>query len=331
MNNTAHKIIEIADRILDGQKIQPDEAEFLLTAQNADLFLLCSMANEIREAYTGNSVDYCSVINGKSGACSQDCAFCAQSARYHTGAEIHPLLSEDELVQLAIRREKDGAVHADIATSGLGYRGDEQDFKTILRAFSRIKKVTNLKLCACLGTLTEDAARQLAACGVERYSINLQTAESYFSKVITTHTYEERVNTILYAKNAGMEVCSGLILGLGETPSQRLELAFKLRNLDVDAVPINILVPVAGTPLAASPALPPLEILKTFAIFRFILPDRNIRYAAGRERSLRTLQPFGLVSGLNGMLIGSCLTVSGADRSTDAEMLQDLGFPDNKN
>lgn len=324
MENLESTIIEVCTKVLNGHNINICEAEILGKASGSDIFLLCAFANKIREKFTGNNVDLCSVINAKSGNCSEDCAFCSQSAYHNTGVECHPLLSEEKIVEMAVQREKMGAKHCDIATSGLGYTGKEENFKKILNAFKGMKEKTNLKVCGCLGTLTKEAAFKLAEVGVERYNHNLETSRSFFKNIVTTHGYDERIDTIRYAKEAGMEVCSGMIIGLGETMEQRIEHAFLLKKLEVDAVPVNVLNPIKGTKLENAKALSPLEILKTFAIIRLILPDKNIRYAGGREVNLKSLQPLGLISGLNGMLIGNYLTTSGRMVKDDLEMLRDL-------
>lgn len=317
-------IIEVCTKVLNGHNINVCEAETLGKASGSDIFLICAFANKVREKFTGNNVDLCSVINAKSGNCSEDCAFCSQSAHHNTGVECYPLLSEEKIVEMAVQREKMGAKHCDIATSGLGYTGKEENFKKILNAFKGMKEKTNLKVCGCLGTLTKEAAFKLAEVGVERYNHNLETSRSFFKNIVTTHGYDERIDTIRYAKEAGMEVCSGMIIGLGETMEQRIEHAFLLKELEVDAVPVNVLNPIKGTKLENAKALSPLEILKTFAIIRLILPDKNIRYAGGREVNLKSLQPLGLISGLNGMLIGNYLTTSGRMVKDDLEMLRDL-------
>lgn len=326
MKTIYSNILKHAETVLSGGQIAPEDALTLSEAEGGDLSLLCAFANKIRETFTGNEVDLCSVINAKSGNCPEDCAFCAQSAHHHTSAPCHPMMDDDAIVQMAVQREQAGAKHCDIATSGLGYTGDEPDFQRILSAFCKMREKTSLKLCACLGTLTEQAAQALKDCGVERYNHNLETARSFYSHVVTTHGYEERVQTIRFAKQAGLEVCSGMIIGMGETMAQRIEHAYLLKELDVDAVPVNLLSPVPGTQMENRQPLDPLEALKTFAILRFILPDKNIRYAGGRENGLKTLQPFGLVSGLNGMLIGNYLTIGGQAVSNDMEMLKALHF-----
>lgn len=317
-------IIRIGDRVLAGGDITYEEAVLLGKAGGSDIFLLCGFASEIREKFAGNKVDLCSVINAKSGNCPEDCAFCSQSAHHNTDIRRYPLMSEDEIVEQAIQKEKNGAKHCDIATSGLGYNGDEEEFEAIIRAFKKMKEKTNLKLCACLGTLTRKAAQKLAAAGVERYNHNLETARSFFHNIVTTHTYDERIETMRYAKEAGMEVCSGMIIGMGETMEQRIEHTFLLKELDVDAVPVNILNPIKGTRLEGAKPLSAMEIIKTFAIIRFILPDKNIRYAGGREGNLRSLQPLGFIAGLNGMLIGNYLTTPGQGANNNIQMLEDL-------
>ena len=326
MDKLANQIIDTADYVLAGGRITYDQAAVLLAATGSNVILLLALANKIREKFVGDKMDLCAVISAKAGRCSEDCAFCAQSVHSEAQFKGHGLLSIDQIVAQAVEHERNGAQRCDIATCGLGYTGHEDEFKAILAAFSAIKEKTNLKLCACLGTLTPKAAQLLASCGVERYNINLETAPSYFPRVVTSHDYTLRLDTIKWAQAAGMEVCSGMIIGLGETPQQRLEHAFLLRELDVDAVPINILMPVPGTWLKGAKPLPEMEILKTFAIMRFILPQKNIRFAAGREINLGPLQPLGLIGGLNGMLIGNYLTKTGQGIDEDMAMLRGLGY-----
>lgn len=326
MESLWENIVSVGKKVLQGGEITYEEAVMLGKSEGSDIILLCSFANKIREKFNGNGVDLCSVINAKSGNCSENCAFCSQSAHHHTNLKSYSLLGEDKILEMAIEREKWGANHCDIATSGLGYTGEEEDFKTILRAFKSMKENTNLKLCACLGILSMEAMQQLAAVGVERYNHNLETARSFYSNIVSTHGYNERIDTIKHAKKAGMEVCSGMIIGMGESMEQRIEHTFLLKELKVDAVPINILNPIKGTRLENAKSLSPMEIIKSFAIVRFILPDKNIRYAGGREQNLRSLQPLGFISGINGLLIGNYLTTVGQDINKDFEMLKDLNL-----
>ncbi len=319
-------ILEVGNRILEGGELSWEEALQLSQAQGSDIQLLSAMAGKVREKYVGDKVDLCSIISARTGKCSEDCAFCAQSAHHHTNVKQHDFLDVEAIVSRAVEMEKAGAHHFDIVISGLGVREDDADFAKILEAFTRIKAATKLDLCACLGTLTEGAARKLKDVGVTRYNHNLETAKSFFPEIVTTHSYEERVKTIRIVKAMGMEVCCGGIIGLGETQEQRIEFAFTLKELDVDAVPINVLNPIRGTRLEGTQPLNPMEVLKNFALFRFILPKKNIRYAGGREVNLRDLQALGLMAGVNGMLVGSYLTTSGRDVKEDLQMIRDLGL-----
>lgn len=326
MDELWENIVSIGERVLKGGNITYEEAIELGKAEGSDIILLCSFANKIREKFNGNHVDLCSVINAKSGNCSEDCAFCAQSAYHNTNVKNYSILNEDKIVEMAIQREKAGAMHCDIATSGLGYTGEEEDFRIILSAFKRMKNSTNLKLCACLGTLNKKSTDALKDVGVERYNHNLETARSFYANVVSTHGYDERIQTIKNVKSSGMEVCSGMIIGLGESMDQRIEHGFLLKQLGVDAVPVNILNPIIGTKMENQTRLSPMEIIKSFAILRFILPDKNIRYAGGREENLGNLQCLGFISGLNGMLIGNYLTTGGQEVNKDIKMMEDLNL-----
>ncbi len=320
------RLRELGERVLAGGEVTPDEALYLLELRGPDVIHLVAYANEIRARFVGDRVDLCSIINARSGNCSEDCAFCAQSAHHAAGAPVYPLLDADAILAKARAMEAAGARRFDLVTAGYGFTEDDPDFRRILDLYRLLRRETRLELCACLGHLTPGAARALAEAGVTRYNHNLETARSFFPRICTTHTYEDRVATVRAAKEAGMEVCCGGIIGLGETPAQRVELAFALKELDVDSVPLNILNPRPGTPLEGVPPLSPEEILKTFAMFRFVLPRKVIRYAAGREVHLGPLQPLGLLAGLNGMLIGGYLTTPGQEVEQDLAMVAALGF-----
>lgn len=322
------KLHALGERVLAGGRISPDEALCILNVEGPDVYHLLAYANEIRTRFVGEQVDLCSIINARSGNCSENCAFCAQSAHYRTGVSAYPLLDPETVLAKAKAMEAAGARHFDLVTAGYGFTEDDPDFQKILDIYRRLKAETSLHLCACLGNLTPGAARALAEVGVVRYNHNLETARSFFPHICTTHTYDERIATLRAAKEAGMEVCCGGIIGMGETPAQRVELAFTLRDLNVDSVPINILNPREGTPLADAPParLSPDEILKTFAMFRFVLPDKLIRYAAGREANLGPLQPLGFLAGVNAMLIGGYLTTPGQDVEQDLAMVSGLGL-----
>ncbi|ABB13966.1 biotin synthase BioB [Carboxydothermus hydrogenoformans] len=321
-----NRIVALTQKVLDGGQINQIEALELAQAEGADILILAAMAAKIREKYVGDKVELCSIISVKTGHCPEDCAFCAQSVHHHTEITPTEMLEEEKILAKAKAMEAAGAHRFDLVTAGLGMTEEDEDFKKILAIYKRLRQEVKLELCACLGTLTEKAAMQLREVGVTRYNHNLETARSFFSNIVTTHTYDERIETIKNVKKAGMEVCCGGIIGMGETMEQRIEFAFTLKELDVDAIPINVLNPIKGTKLENRPLLSPLEVIKTFAIFRFILPDKNIRYAGGREVNLRDMQALGLMAGLNGMLIGHYLTTKGREVETDLQMIRDLGL-----
>lgn len=319
-------IIDLGEKVLQGGEITFEEALKLEKINGSDVYFLLAYANRIREKFTGDRVEICSIINAKSGGCSEDCAFCAQSAFHHADIMVYDLLDEEVILNKAKAMEAAGAHHFDLVIQGYGISHNDPQFKKIIKIYERLRKETNLKLCASLGILTPEAAKALKDAGVTRYNHNLETSKSFFPKVVTTHTYEDRVATVKIAKEAGMEVCCGGIIGLGESPRNRLELAFALKALQVDSVPINILYPHKGTKLAGQERLSPLEILKTFALFRFVLPDKVIRFAGGREFNLGVLQPLGFLAGLNALIVGGYLTIPGEETSKDLAMLNALGL-----
>lgn len=323
-NGVNPEIVRIGEKVLAGGVIAHDEALCLTETRGTDLLLLFTYASKIRERFAGDGVDLCSIVNARSGRCSEDCAFCAQSAHYHADGPVYSLLDEDTVLRKAWEARRTGANRFDMVTNGRGVREEDTDFRRILQILRRVREETGLKTCASLGTLTFGAARALVEAGVTRYNHNIETAESFFSKIVSTHTFAERVETVRIVKAAGMEACCGGIIGLGESAEQRLDFAFTLRELGADSVPVNILNPRAGTPLQDIEPLAPMEILKYLALFRFILPDKIIRYAGGREVGLRELQPLGFLAGVNGMLIGDYLTTRGRKPEEDLALLRDL-------
>ncbi len=237
------KIIALAEKVLDGQDITREEANFLINVSDDDTMLLLAMADKIRQKFAGDAVDCCAIINGRSGKCSENCKFCAQSAHYHTGVKEYGLLSEDEIFNAAAKAKAAGAVRFSIVTSGRG-QSKEDDFENICRTLARIKKELHIEVCASLGILTLEQAKKLKEVGVTRYHSNLETAGSHFPDVCTTHTYKDKFVTIRNAQAAGLRVCSGGIFGLGETREQRVEMAFTLKELGIDSVPLNLLTPI---------------------------------------------------------------------------------------
>jgi biotin synthase len=318
------EIRRIGENILEGEDVGMREVLPLLGIQGPDVLDLAAVANRVREEFNGNEIDLCSLLNIKSGRCSEDCVFCAQSAHYKTEAPVYPLMDINRITEEARGAQKKGTGRFCLITSGREL--NDKEFETILAALGRIREETTLELDCSLGTLSGERAEALKKVGVTRYNHNLETGESHFSRVCTTHSYQDRVRTIAVLKDQGFSVCCGGIIGLGEAPRQRLELAFSLRELGIDCIPFNILNPRPGTPLEHSEPVPPMEIIKTIALFRLILPKGTIKIAGGREANLRDLQSLALLSGANGLILGNYLTTLGRKAEDDLTMIKDLGF-----
>lgn len=325
MTNTNKAFINrLEEKVLAGQDITGEEAHRLAELTGPDLYELFAAASRIRDARAGKKVDLCSIINAKSGQCSENCKFCAQSAHYQTGVEVYDLLDEEAILERAHQMEAEGAQRFSLVTSGRGQ--NKTDFTKVLAIYRRLSRESQLKLCASLGIINADMAGQLRAVGVTMYHHNLEAAETFFANICTTHNYQDRIDTIKACQDAGLEVCSGGIISMGETMAQRLKMALALRELKVQSVPINILNPIPGTDLENQQVLPPLEILHTIAIFRFILPAAMLRFAGGRENALRNLQSMGYLAGINATLVGSYLTTSGRTVAEDIQMILDMGL-----
>lgn len=315
---------KLKDKILAGDQITPAEAMPLTALSGSQVYELLHVAWQVTDHFLGASVDLCSIINAKSGRCSEDCQFCAQSGHFQTEADDYPLLDLEKILGRAQEMEAAGANRFSLVISGRG--PDQADFMHILEIFRVLKRETGLGLCASLGIINEEQAAQLAAVGVTIYHHNLETGRNYFPFICTTHTYDERVQTIQAARKAGLRVCSGGILSLGESWADRVELAFELRELQVDSIPLNILNPLKGTPLAHLKPMKPLEVLKTIAIFRLMLPQAELRLCGGREPALRSLQPLAFSAGINALLVGNYLTTAGRTVTEDVQTLTDLGL-----
>lgn len=283
---------------------------------------LIAMADETRRECAGSRIELCSIMNAKSGLCAQDCKFCAQSSGHSTGINTYPLKTKAEMLESARRAKDIGAERFDIVTSG--NRLSKDDLNVITEAIREITGDIGIKMCASLGSMEEKDLRLLKEAGLTRYHHNLETSESYFNKIVTTHTFQDRVKTIKAAKKAGLEVCSGGIIGMGETMDDRISMALALKDLEVDSVPINILVPVKGTRFENMPVLSSEEAIRTIAIFRIILKDKTIKIAAGRESVLKELQGLAFMAGANGMLIGGYLTIKGREISEDWKLIEEV-------
>ncbi len=317
------KIKTIADCCLGGGEIDKGQIDVLLGEAKADFYDLLYWANKIREKFFGDKIRVCSIVPGRLGGCNQDCKFCAQSTRYKTGFEQPRILSDEEIL--------DGAKQArqnNVPNFGIVYSGKTVTEEELTRLEGLIEQISELGLnvCASLGVITEGRAQQLAQAGLTGYNHNLETSERHFSQIVTTHKYTDRVKTIQAAKNAGLRVCAGGIFGIGESDDDRVQMALELRRLGVDTVPMNFLHPIEGTPFGEFKTLQPREILSIIAIYRFILPQTNLKIAGGRVLNLRDLQSWIFYAGANGILSGNYLTTTGRAVEEDMRMLADLGL-----
>lgn len=318
-------IVKIVERIIEGGRLSESEGRAVLQASGAPLGWVMAGAQQLRETFRGDRVGLCMIVNAKSGHCSEDCRFCAQSSHYHTNAPVFPLKTAKQIVSEAQRADRQGARCFGIVTSGARILPGAE-LESILTALREIRETTQIAPSASLGLLDEVTARALADAGCVTYHHNLETARSYFSQICTTHDYDQDLETVRVAKAAGMKVCCGGLFGLGETPEQRLELGLTLRDLDIDSVPINFLNPVAGTPLADSAPLEPMDALKIIALYRYLMPDRHITVCGGRGATLGDFQSWIFQAGASGMMVGDYLTTAGRQLSDDLRMVTDAGL-----
>jgi biotin synthase len=302
-----------------------DEAMELTELPKDQIPDLISLARKVTLKYKGDGVFLRSIISAQTGNCPEDCAFCSQSAYYDTEVTAHPLMAAERILKAAQQAERLGAMDFCIVISAKG--PTPRIFKKVLEAVDLLRVNTNLKIGCSLGSLTEEQAFILKEHGVWRYNHNIEACRSYFPKVCTTHTYDDRVRTAKLVKKVGMNLCSGGILGMGESVRQRVELAFEIRELEPSWVPINFLNPRPGTPFGDLPMVSPFEAVKTISIFRLVLPDKILMTAGGREVTLRDLQAMGLLAGANAMILGNYLTTSGRPPEEDLRMLDDLQMP----
>jgi biotin synthase len=302
-----------------------DEARAVAHLPLDELPSLVALAHRVRMAWCGPEVELESLINAKSGACPEDCAFCSQSVRFDTGVDVYPFLDVDEIVAAAHATRDAGATQFCIVVAVRG--PEERLLRRVLDAVGAVQRETGLEVACSLGLLTREQADRLAAAGVRRYNHNLETCRARFPEVCTTHSYDDRVATARIARDAGMELCCGGILGMGETLEERVDFAFELRELDPCEVPINLLDPRPGTPLAQQTTLTPREALQAIALFRLILPGAWLRLAGGRERVLGELQAMGLLAGANALIVGNYLTTTGRSADDDRALLDALGMP----
>lgn len=320
-------IVRTAEHVLNGNLLDRDGIDSLLVEScdrdGLEDMLYC--ANRIRRKFFGDRIKICSIVAGTVGGCSQDCSFCAQSLRYDTAIDKKPKVALDEDILLAA----EAAIDAGVPNLGIVNSGKalcESELVRIENLVVKIKDKYDIGVCAGLGILSEPQAKRLYAAGVTRYNHNLETSERHFANIVSTHKYSDRVKTIKNAQSAGMEICAGGIFGIGESDSDRVDMALALRDLQVDTVPMNFLHPIEGTPLGDSETLKPLEILRIIALYRFILPTVNLKVAGGRVLNLRDMQSWIFNAGATSILSGNYLTTAGRSTDEDMQMLTDLGL-----
>lgn len=321
------RISELGRQVFDGGEIGREDARWLFHLEGqADILELMTWANRIRQRFKGNKVQLCSIVNIKAGGCPENCRFCAQSAFYETESPRHGMMDGG-----AVRAAAEEAQANGVAALGLvaAWRGLQEGaaLEEICRHLEELKQSGKARPDASLGMIpSQQVADRLKQAGLECYNHNLETSRRFFPQVCSSHTYDQRVQTIRYLRQAGVTVCSGGILGLGETRDDRCELAFTLKEVGAQIVPINILNPIAGTPFAHREPVPPLEILQTIACFRFILPRQEITLAGGRALNLRDLQSLVFLAGASGLMVGNYLTTLNQPVARDLQMLKDLGL-----
>lgn len=324
MNSERTLITQCKEKVLAKKNITPEEATLLINVSDESLPLLSDVANEITRKFNGNVIDVETLINAKKGTCPEDCSFCSQSAFYKTDIDTYKLLSSEIIVENAQKAKNEGVKSFCLVCA---WRGPtEQDFDQICKIIEKVNDQVGIEVNCSLGFINEKMAKRLKHLGVKRYNHNLETSCSFFPKICTTHTYQDRIETAQIVKDNGLELCCGGILGMGENRMQRLELGLDLAKLNPEECPINILVPQKGTPLEMQPKLTLGEILRTIAVFRFLMPKTILKIAGGREIHLANEQEKALLGGANGIITGGYLTIGGNSPKEDLQMISRIGL-----
>jgi len=313
----------LEEKILKGSSLSREEALSLAQITGPDIFDLFASANKIRQHFKGNIIGLCSIANAKSGACPEDCSFCAQSSKSKAEIEVYPLLSKESVIQKAMEVKDSAIKRFSIVTSGK--KVSRKNLTEIEEMISEISELGILP-CASLGLLNAEELLMLKSAGLDRYHHNLETSKGFFPRICSTHTFADKIKTIEAAKSAGLSVCSGGIFGMGETWQDRIDMAFSLKELDIDSVPINFLIPVEGTPLAHKKRLHPFDALKIISLYRFILPRKEIRICGGRIQILGEFNSMLFFAGADGMISGNYLTTQGRNPEDDLRLIQTYGF-----
>lgn len=328
--STHERLGDLGERILGGGHVTRDEATWLFALESAgDIFDLLSWANRIREHFKGNKIHLCSIVNAKAGNCSENCSFCAQSSYHQTGSPKYGFVDPEPVSEAAEEANKNGVTAVGLVAAWKGLN-EGPILDEVCDRIREMKAGGKTRPDASLGIIkNQRVADRLKEAGLECYGHNLESSRRFFPQHCTTHTYEDRLQTISYLKKAGIKICSGGIIGMGESREDRCELAFALKEIGANVVPINILNPIKGTPFENNPPLPPLEILKTIACFRFILPRQEIMIAGGRTVNLRDVQSMVFTAGASALMVGNYLTTLNQPVEKDLQMLKDLGLDPN--
>lgn len=313
----------LARRISGGGELSLKEADHLFSLKGSELFRLFSAASEIREKFRGGKVDLCAIINAKSGSCSEDCSYCAQSSRSAADITVYPLVKEDAVLKKAREARKAGVKRFCIVTGGR--RVGKRELREIASMIGKVRKL-GLLPCATLGLLDKGEFFFLKESGLERYHHNLETSEGFFPSICSTHTYKDKIETIHAARSVGLSICSGGIFGLGESSQDRVGMAFALKDLNVDSVPLNFLIPVKGTPMEGTELLDPLEALKIISLYRCILPEKEIRVCGGRRQVLGEFNSMVFMAGADSLLTGNYLTTTGMPYEDDLKLIKQYGL-----
>lgn len=309
----------LKEKGIRGESVSREEAEWL--SKYPDINELCDAANAISRKWQGNQVDSCSIVNARSGMCGEDCKWCAQAKKYDTGCETYNFLDSEEVMKAAEANEREGIKKFSLVTSGR--KVSKKDIAKFAEIYKELSDSTNLYLCASMGLLGEEELQALHDAGVKRYHCNMETSDKFFRTLCTTHKPEDKRETIRKAREIGMEICSGGIIGMGETMDDRIDFAFELLDLGVDSVPINILTPIKGTPLENTPLISEEDIIRTVALFRFILPTKSLRFAGGRLRLSHQSMLRMMTGGMNGVLMGDMLTTVSNTIADDRVLFKD--------
>jgi biotin synthase len=324
LNSDHQLILDCQKNVLSGIKLTEEELSGLINISSSELRALSDSANKITRTFQGNKVDVEQLANIKKNYCSEDCAFCGQSSFFNTGVDSYQLLPAEQIVQMAKKAKDDGAESYCLVAAWK--QPSDSDFEKVCNIINQINDLVGISIECSLGFLTPEQAKQLKTLGVRRYNHNLETARSKFAEICTTHTYQDRIDTLHIARNAGLELCTGGIIGMGETRKQRLELILDLARLEPEEVTINILVPIPGTPLEIQAPLPFEEILRVFAVTRFAVPKSIIKISGGREVHLQDAGEELLLSGANGIISSGYLTIGGNEMRRDLEMIKKINL-----